>query len=310
MSWYPDPNQPQGQAPSGPNPYDPTQNPGQVQGQVPSEPNPYGQPAEYIPQPENPYGQPAEYPQNPYGQPAGYMQPPQNPYEQSAGYGFAPPQAMPRPLGQAIQELPRQYLKVLTKPSAQAFAEEQGKADWGIIWVQLLFIGLIGTIIGIIHTALGMATMALPNSGMSATPFSTVYSLTTNAPSVASLVSVIAGFFIVVGIQYLLAKAFKGNGDFKQQGYSYLLFYVPLTLVSYVLGLVPILGLVAGFALGIYQIVLNVFSIMAAHRLSGGKATAVVLIPLAVVVLLAILCVVAAAAIFVAAFSHAGTVTP
>jgi hypothetical protein len=311
MSWYPDPNQPQGQAPGEPNPYDPAQNPNQPQGQVPSGPNPYGQSAEYIPQSQSPYGQPSEYipsSPNPYGQPVGYMPPPQNPYEQPAGYGFAPPQAMPRPLGQAIRELPRQYLKVLTKPSAQTFAEEQGKADWGIIWVQLLFIGLIGTIIGIISAVLHLVATTMLTNGNAA--LSTVYSLTTSSPSVASLVSVIAGFFIVVGIQYLLAKAFKGNGDFKQQGYSYLLFYVPLMLVSDVLGLVPILGLVVGFALGIYQIVLNVFSIMAAQRLSGGKATGVVLIPLAVLFLLIVLCAVAAVAIFAAAFSHSGTVTP
>jgi hypothetical protein len=240
------------------------------------------------------------------------MPPLQNVYEQPSGYGFVPPPAAPRPLGQAIQELPRQYLKILTKPGAQTFAEEQGKADWGIIWLQLVFIGLVGTIIGIIDALLHLAaTMyAMPGNGSSSAILGTAYSLTTSGPSLFSLVSIIAFFFIVVGIQYLLAKAFGGNGDFKQQGYSYLLFYVPLALISDVLGLVPILGLIVGFAVGIYQIVLNVFSIMAAQRLSGGKATGVVLIPIAAIIVLVLLCAVAAALLFAAAFSHSVPPTP
>ena len=171
----------------------------------------------------------------------------------------------------------------------------------------MLFIGLVGTIIGIIYAVLHLAVMSMPmmsGNGSNPAAFSTIYSLTTSGPSILSLVSAIVGFFIVVGIQYLLAKAFGGNGNFKQQGYSYLLLYVPLVLISDVLSLIPIVGLIVGFAVGIYQIVLNVFSIMAVHRLSGGKATAVVLIPIAALIVLISLCVIAAIAILAAAFSH------
>src|SRR2546430_15728922 len=105
MSW--DPNQPQGQPPQG----QPMQNPYSAYGTPP----------------------PA---QNPYEQPSGYVMPP---YQEGAAYAAFAPQA-PRPLGQAVQELPNQYIKVTTKPGAQSFAEEQGKASWDIIWVQLAFI--------------------------------------------------------------------------------------------------------------------------------------------------------------------------
>src|SRR5690348_14006544 len=50
----------------------------------------------------------------------------------------AAPQAIPLPLREAIKQLPRQYWKVLTRPGAATFAEEMGKAEWGIIWAQLL----------------------------------------------------------------------------------------------------------------------------------------------------------------------------
>jgi hypothetical protein len=83
------------------------------------------------------------------------------------------------------------------------------------------------------------------------------------------------------------------------------------TLIGFILGFIPVLRLVVsglvGFALAIYQIVLNVLSIMASHRLTGGKATAVVLIPFAVIVLLFFLCAFIVIAVFVAAMHGAST---
>ena len=297
MSW--DPNQPQGQPPSGPNPYDPTQTPSSPQ-------NPYEQEPAATP-PQNPYEQPSQYappPQNPYASPTGL------PAYQQTAYGYAPPPATPLPLGQALQGLFNQYLKITTKPGAQSFAEEQGKADWGIIWIQLLIVGVLGSLIGLARSALGMALMFSSSGGSGMTPAALIGSVAAGSASVGSIISVIVGFFIVVGIQYLLAKAFKGTGDFKQQAYGYLLFYAPLTIISYILGLIPILGGIIGFALFIYEIVLNVFQIMAAHRLSGGKATAVVLIPYAVLFLLLLICGLILAAILMGAASGLPSTTP
>jgi len=44
--------------------------------------------------------------------------------------GYDGPQETPLTLGEAIRQLPRQYVKVVTRPSAAAFAEEVGKARW------------------------------------------------------------------------------------------------------------------------------------------------------------------------------------
>jgi hypothetical protein len=189
-------------------------------------------------------------------------------------------------------------LKVLTKPSAQTFAEEMGKADWAMVWIQLLALALIGTILGLIRGAIGVAGSAFVTNN-TFNPAS-IAALTVSG-STFSFIAVPVAFFIVVGIQYLLAKAFQGQGNFLTQGYTYLLFDVPITIISYLLGFIPILGGIAGFALFIYGIVLNVFAIMAVHRLSGGKASAVVLIPIAVLFLLVFLCVFVIAAIYIAA---------
>jgi hypothetical protein len=94
------------------------------------------------------------------------------------------------------------------------------------------------------------------------------------------------GFFIGQGITYLIAKAFSGTGTFLRQGYTSLLITVPLGIVSSALAFVPYLGTLASIGFGIYGIVLQIFSVMSVHRLSGGKAAAVILIPIGVGVLL------------------------
>lgn len=207
-------------------------------------------------------------------------------YERPSGYGYVPPQGTPQPLGQALQGLFGQYLKVLTRPGVQSFAEEQSNAGWGIIWLQLLGLGLFGTVIAVLHSFLESALRGFAPGGGIVAVVLALYNLAGSFLSFSSFLSVIAGFFIVVGIQYWLAKVFGGNGYFRQQGYSYLLFFAPLTVLSAVLNLIPVFGFLAVFGIGVYQIVLNVFSIMAAHRLSGGKATIVVMIPITVILIL------------------------
>ncbi len=284
MAWDPTQGQGQGQGQPGPDPYSGYGGP--------QNPNPYG-----TPPPQNPYGTPP--PQGPYGAPPQYGAPP---YQQS-GYGYVPPQQAPRPLGQAIQELPNQYIKILTKPSAQSFVEEMGKADWAMVWVQLLILAIIGTIFGLIGGAIGQATN--PFASTSGVNPNTFLAFTVSG-SVFSIIAVPLGFFIIVGVQYLLAKAFQGQGTFLEQSYTRLLFDTPLGILRYVLGIIPILGGLIGLALSIYGIVLNVYSIMAVHRLSGGKATAVVLIPIIVLYGLLFLCIFAVVALFFAA-TYRGT---
>jgi hypothetical protein len=70
------------------------------------------------------------------------------------------------------------------------------------------------------------------------------------------------------------------------QGYTDLLLGVPLGILSALFSRIPLLGGLVAFGISIYTIVLHIFSIMAVHRLSGGKATAVVLLPVAVGILL------------------------
>jgi hypothetical protein len=245
------------------------------------------------------YGAPRS--QNPYTIPPQYATPP---YQQG-GYSHVPPQQAPRPLEQSLRELPYQYMKVVTKPSAQSFAEETGKANWTIVWVQLLALAVFATILGLIRGAIGLISHSFVNTfGSSASSYIAITVL--NGPqqlliasaSTFTFIVLPMSFFILVGIQYLIAKGFLGQGNFLAQSYATLLYQVPIYAASYVVGLIPIVGAIAGTALYIYGIVLNINVIMAVHRLHGVWATIVVLIPIAMAILLVILYVIVVVALF------------
>jgi hypothetical protein len=233
---------------------------------------------------QNPY----QTPQNPYQTPQNPYQTPPNPYGSipatSYGGGYIPQQ--PLPLSVALQQLPRQYWKVLTQPSPQTIAAELGKASWDIILLQLLFQGIIAAIASFLSSLLNISATSFLGGSASSAAVAGGMSL---GFSLGEIILVPLGFFIGAGIYYGLARAFGGQGSFLQQAYAATLFSVPLGVVGAVLGLIPCVGSLAALAIGIYSIVLYIFAIMAVHRLSGGSASAVVLIPIAVLFVLLIL---------------------
>lgn len=273
MAW--DPNQGQ---PNNPNTgYDPP-------------PNPYNAPQNpYTNPPENPYATPT------YGAPG---------YQGGPGY-YPPPQSAPLPLGEAIRNLPNQYIKVTTKPGPMTFAEEMGKASWDIVWVQLIFYAIISTILSYLATLISGTNINTPTGGGSVNPalLQSIRSITLGI-TFGQIILIPLFFFIGMAIIYGLARAFGGQGTFLTQSYTYLLFDVPLGIVSSLIALIPIAGGFIAIAIGIYRIVLAIFSVMAVHRLSGGRATAVVLIPIGVALLLACGLLVLVVALFAAALQQ------
>jgi hypothetical protein len=193
-------------------------------------------------------------------------------------------QGAPRSLSEEIKELPKQYTDVLTKPGVATFAAEMGKANWRIIWVQLLSWGVISTILGLlaglIFTSIGYRFYGYLSP-------EAIQELSVRSASYGGIISIPLGCFLWMGLVYLLAKAFNGQGTFLAQSYTTLLFQVPLGILGSILAMVPYFGLLS-FAVFIYGIVLQVFALMAVHRLSGGKATAVVFLPAVVITLLVV----------------------
>src|SRR5712692_10117458 len=157
--------------------------------------------------------------------------------------GYDGPPVTPLTLGEAIRQLPRQYVKVVTRPSAATFAEEMNKASWGMLWIQLLGIALFSLLISLLlipvyplllQRFLQLITMPQGTTPLPPTVLKQLQSSLTNSIS-SSIASVPTSFFIGQGIYYLLAKAFRGTGTFLAQGYTTILFQTPLALIGSIL---------------------------------------------------------------------------
>ncbi|MEO8971049.1 MAG: Yip1 family protein [Ktedonobacteraceae bacterium] len=176
----------------------------------------------------------------------------------------------PLPLGQAIRELPGQYIKVLTRPSVRTFEEEKGKASWSINWIQLIGLGIIGAVLqslGLLISPPALGNMA-STAGMSSSAL-----LTTIIVFLAILEVILTpvSFLAAGGILFIIARAFGGKGTFKEQIYTTLLFGVPLVIASYLLFLIPIAGVWLLYLPHVYSIVLLIISFRAVHRFGMQK---------------------------------------
>lgn len=245
------------------------------------------------PFPENPaasfppgYGGPFAFAPSP-----AYAAPLISSYPVPPGAASGPPMGIlraprPLPLGEALRQLPRQYWNVLTHPTAATFAWEQGKAAWDIVWVQLLLLAIVEVLVvlALFFLEFFLFQLLLPSDALS--QLSQVLPTVVGITLLACAAFVPTSFFAGSGVLYLVAKAFGGQGTFLSYAYSYALITVPIGILSLLLALVPCLGSIAQIAGGVYTLVLLIFMTMGVHRLSGGKASASVLIPTGLGILL------------------------
>ena len=207
----------------------------------------------------------------------------------SSEYGKA--SAWPLPFGEALWDLPLQYINVLTRPSVKTLSREMGKASRGIVLIQLF--GLV-----ILTIALALLGHVIPSSAMHAITAHSIGSIRPFAllPSPWNGITfVFASFFIGLCTAYLFSKLYGGQGTLLAHCYCLLLCTVPLVTVSGTLLLIPATGLLVIVlesiiaALFLYRLVLHTLTIMAVHGLGVGQAITVVLILPMIVVAVALL---------------------
>ncbi len=190
------------------------------------------------------------------------------------------PSTRPPQLSETIWQLPRQYIKVLCRPSAQTFREEMGKAGWGIVLIQFYLL----IVITIVLSYLGHI---IPSSALHTTSAFSIgaYRLFAFLPSPYNGIAFILGSFLIgLSTAYLFSRLWRGRGRFLVHAYSLLLCTIPLVTISGALLLIPATGSLVilltclVFALFVYRMVLHGCIVMGVHGLSAGKATLIVLI--------------------------------
>ncbi|GHO75683.1 hypothetical protein KSD_34540 [Ktedonobacter sp. SOSP1-85] len=257
------------------------------------------------PQPIFPYQQGYPQPIPPYPYLGAYPQPvyPYPPQRADARYYPEPPPT-PLTLKEGLRQLPRQWWKVVSKPSIRSFAEEKGKASWSVILILLLIYAIVQSATLILEPYIPGTSTNISNT-LNQNLSQSTYSSTNvfNFADFTRAILLIEGLFGIIlfplsylfgeGIYFLIAKLFKGRGSYLQQVYADMLYIIPTTVGLSILSLVPFLGgilqLILSMFIGVYFYVLRIFATQAVHRLSIGRALAVVFIPLGLAFLLSFL---------------------
>ena len=209
---------------------------------------------------------------------------------QDLGYGPAP--GGRGSLRDAIWELLERYIFVIRHPTSDVFRAEKEKADWDVVWIELLANAVIAGLLGLLSMVIpfaGPGTASSNGTGLQSPDVVHALNLSTTVGLIAFIPVI---FFVGSGILRLLARGFGGNGSFLEQCYTTLLFQMPFGIAVSVLRLLPFVG---GFffwfgslAALLYGIVLQILATMAVYQLNGDKATpaviitAVILIPVTI----------------------------
>lgn len=110
-----------------------------------------------------------------------------------------------------------------------------------------------------------------------------------------NVIAALIGFFIFLGIVYLLGRAFGGSGKFGELAFDISLYWVPIAILVGLLNVISIgpltsLVLLVSLALFGYNIYLTYLGIQSGMDLPANKALYVVLI-MALIVIVLVLCV-------------------
>ena len=172
--------------------------------------------------------------------------------------------AQPPSFWSQFLDLPRQYLDALVDPTT-IFVEVRRRARWSLIVSQIvgLFLVLMAAV-----TFFNFLTVLVKGE-------STSQVASADINFALSLLVLIGIFLVHVAIQFLVAKAFHGTGDFREQLYVLLLIAIPMGVVLTIMSSAGGLNFVfVAYALG-----LSVVAVRAVHNLSRNAAIVTMLVP-------------------------------
>ena len=204
------------------------------------------------------------------------------------------PVTTPRPYG----EIPRLWLwlPVMTE---SFFSQEVSRASAANTFFGILIYAVLAAFLSVVQSVLGGVINYFGGSAAAhTTALLSAVGVTTVFLCCFILFLGPASFYLNSGIMYVSALIFGGRGKFTSQAYLTSLFFVPLALISSVLGMVSVIPQVGLYglsavllAIGFFHIVFMTRVLKVVHGFSTGRAVAAVLAPL--VLLLIPICLIA-----------------
>lgn len=195
------------------------------------------------------------------------------------------------------------WINVLTHPNEQTFVEEgsrpQANFTTAIIWMVITgaVTGILGWISFNIFFGSGNGLLAMVEQ-MNLPPeaaaqmrqmlSSGMMSAFVGGAGLSAIITTPLFFLLGAGIFFLIGRMLGGQGDLGRYAYLLASFQAPLGIITAILGLVPMAGGCLGLFVSLYSLVLTFFATKVGLNLTSGKAIAVIVIPVAVVLLLMI----------------------
>lgn len=188
------------------------------------------------------------------------------------------------------------WQKAITEPSPETFlelnADPNANTNRAMTWI--FVVGLLSGLISVVGQAIfGVSAFAAfgGSSGDAAGLGGSLICGIILIPIIGVLA--VIGSYIGVGIIHLLANIMGGNGTFNDMYYSYAAYSSPLSIISSLVGIIPILGFLISIPLSIYGLVLNIIAIKAVYKFGWFQAVMTLFLPLIVIVGLFICCIIA-----------------
>jgi hypothetical protein len=173
------------------------------------------------------------------------------------------------------------FWQSLIRGPEPALAKEKGKGGLVDALVMVLIVAVISAIFAVLGLMVSTAVNPTAALGVVGIPMFFVGSLVMGA----------VFFFILSAVFYVISMVLGGKGSFSDQTYLFSLVYT-LSIISSVIGIIPILGAIASLVIGLFMLYLYALALKVVHGFSLMKALAIIIIPIIIVGILFVILVV------------------
>jgi hypothetical protein len=195
------------------------------------------------------------------------------------------------------------WIRVLSGPKEETFEQEQASPNatlsTALIWTVIAAVAaaIFGFIQSLIFASSAQGMLGMISQMVNQMMGAGLFAGAGGAGAFAGIIITPIAFLIGVGIIHLIANLLGGRGDFGRFAYLAAAIQAPVSIISSLLGFIPVLGGCVALLISIYSIVLEYFAIKVSYKLTSGRAIAVIAIPLIAAFLLAMCVAFAIAAI-------------
>ncbi|MFC4452464.1 YIP1 family protein [Deinococcus sonorensis] len=96
---------------------------------------------------------------------------------------------------------------------------------------------------------------------------------------VVRLIGTLIGFGAFTGLVYVIGRnLFKGTGTYPEVAYTFALFYVPIAIAATVIGIIPILGWLVSFVLGLINVYFGYLAVQSSMNIRDQAGAIVTLV--------------------------------